>query len=125
MGRLCTEAYSVACIELLWRLWVELERVHVSGDLTSQLRAETLRLELALLLDACRSERWRRLLDISQRLSLQSMIGDVFDALNSSPEIVPQGVIAWAQNRLLDAILEHCDADAYPTEVQAMHRAAS
>jgi len=110
------EVYSVACIELLRRLWMELERVHVAeraapphgGGLTSRLPSEMLRLELALLLDACRSERWRRLLDISQRLSLMSTLTEVFDALNSSSEIVSQDVIAWAQNRLLDAILEHC-----------------
>jgi hypothetical protein len=84
-----------------------------------------LRLELALLLDACQSERWRLLLNISQRLSLESTIEDVFDALNSSSEIAPQDAIAWAQNRLLDAVLEHCAAHAYPIAAQALHRAAS
>jgi len=69
-----------------------------------------LRLELALLLDACQSERWRQLLNISQRLSLESTIEDVFDALNSLSEIAPQDAIAWAQNRILDAVLEHCAA---------------
>jgi hypothetical protein len=112
------EAYSVACVELFRRLWVELERLLAvreatqpcSRDLTSWSRAEMLRLELALLLDACQSERWRLLLNISQRLSLEWTIEDVFDALNSSSEIAPQDAIAWAQNRLLDAILEHCAA---------------
>ena len=127
------EIYSVACIELFWRLWLELERILAvpeatqssSRDLASWTRAEMLRLQLALLLDACQSERWRLLLNISQRLSLESTIEDVFDALNSSSEIVPQDAIAWAQNRLLDAILEHCAAHAYPIGAKAMHRAAS
>jgi hypothetical protein len=122
------EAYSVACVELFRRLWVELERLLAvreatqpcSGDLTSWSRAEMLRLELALLLDACQSERWRLLLNISQRLSLEWTIEDVFDALNSSSEIAPQDAIAWAQNRLLDAILEHCAAHAYPLGMGVM-----
>ena len=97
------EAYSVACINLFWRLWVELERVSTAED------AEILRLELILLLDACRSERWRLELDICQRLSLHSTIEEVLDALNSASEVVPQPAIGWAQNRLLDAALEHCD----------------
>jgi hypothetical protein len=99
------EAYSAACVELFWRLWVELE---CAAERVSRSRAEVLRLELALLLDACRSERWRLLLSISQRLSLQSTIEDVLDALNSSAETVPRDAIAWAQNRLLDAVLDHC-----------------
>ena len=97
------EAYSVACIKLFWRLWVELERVSTAED------AEILRLELILLLDACQSERWRLKLDICQRLSLHSAIEEVLDALNSASEVVPQPAIGWAQNRLLDAALEHCD----------------
>ena len=127
------EVYSVACIELLQRLWMELERVHVAeratrlhgGGFTSRLPAEMLRLELAVLLDACQSERWRRLLDISQRLSLMLTIREAFDALSLASEIVLQDVIAWVQNRLLDAILEHCAAHTHPIEVQAMQRAVS
>lgn len=61
------EAYSVACIELFWRLQ----------------------------------------LDRSQRRSLQSIIGEVFDTLNSASEVVPRPAIDWAQNRLLDAVLDH------------------
>ena len=70
------EAYSVACINLFGRLWVELERVSIAeGDLAPRTRTEIIRLELLLLLDACRSKRWRLKLDVSQRLSLQSTLG--------------------------------------------------
>jgi len=54
------KAYSVACINLFGRLWVELERVSMAeGDLAPRTRTEIIRLELLLLLDACRSKRWR------------------------------------------------------------------
>ena len=61
------EAYGVACIELFSRLWVELDFVsaandsmhtHCTGFLPAP-RVEVLRLELIILLDACRSARWR------------------------------------------------------------------
>jgi hypothetical protein len=102
------EAYSIACIELFGRLWVELEQVPVAA--TSGTRAQVLRLELVLLLDACGSDRWRLHLDNSQRLTLQSTLAEVLGALNSSSDIVPRDAVAWAQNCLLDAMIEHCEA---------------
>ena len=115
------EAYTVACIELFRRLWVELERVSVAEDtshpesasVTCRFREEIVRLELALLLDACRSERWRMHLDVSELSSLQSTLEGVLDALNASSEQAPRDAIAQAQNCLLDAVLEHCAA--YPS----------
>jgi hypothetical protein len=77
------EAYTVACIELFRRLWVELERVPVAEDtshpesasVTCRSREEIIRLELVLLLDACRSERWRMQLDTSERCLLDAVLG--------------------------------------------------
>ena len=101
---------------------MELERAPDGAGPTYGLAAETLRLELALLLDACRSERWRLLLNMSQRLSLMSIIVEVLDALNASSEIEPHEAIAWAQNRLLDVILEHCAAQRRRTSADRAHR---
>ena len=114
------EAFDAACIELFSRLWVELNSISSAADpirtssagLPSNLQIEILRLELILVLDGCRSARWRTLLDKSQRLCLECLVRDVLDALNSSSEEIPCASIAWAQNRLFDALLEHCLASA-------------
>jgi hypothetical protein len=114
------EAFDAACIELFSRLWVELNSISAGADpmrtslagLSSGHQIEILRLELILVLDACRSARWRTLLDKSQRLCLECLLRDVLDALNSSSEEIPCAPIAWAQNRLFEALLEHCAACA-------------
>jgi hypothetical protein len=111
------EAFAAACIELFSRLWAELNALSAAteparappADLPSHPRDEILRLELILVLDACRSEQWRMMLDRSQRLSLECLLRDVLDALNSSSGEFPCTPIEWAQNRLLDALLEHCE----------------
>jgi hypothetical protein len=100
------EAFAAACIELFSRLWAELNALSATADPARG--DEILRLELILVLDACRSARWRILLDGAQRLTLECLVRDVFDALNSSPGEFPCTPIEWAQNRLLDALLEHC-----------------
>ena len=123
------ENYSIACIELFRRLWVELERLSeeamhpCAANAAFGPRTEMLRLELALLLDAC-SERWRQQLDVSQQQSLRSTLEEVLGALNSSSEVSPDA-IAWSQNRLFDALLDHCATCAPAMEVHAMRRAAS
>jgi hypothetical protein len=126
------EAFAAACIELFSRLWAELNALSAtadralapSADLPSDPRDEILRLELILVLEACRSARWRLLLDISQRLSLECLLRDVLDALNSSPEEFPCTTIEWAQNRLLDALLELCATYSCPID-HPVRRAAS
>jgi hypothetical protein len=106
------ETYSIACIDLFRRLWVELEQLSeetahpCAATPASGPRAEMLRLELALLIDAACSERWRRQLDVSQRQSLRSTLEEVLGALNSSSELVLPDAIVWSQNRLFDAVLE-------------------
>ena len=102
------EAYSIACINLFWRLWVELEQVSAAEDLAPRIRTELLRLEVVVLLDACRSERWRLKLDVLQRSTLQLIMEQVLDALNSAPELLPKAAIERAQDCLLDAVLGHC-----------------
>jgi hypothetical protein len=110
------EAYADACIELFSRLWVELDAVFATDDPMRSAgfipapRVETLRLELILLLDACRSTRWRAQLDSSQRHFLLSILNHILDALNASREGVLRGPIESAQTRLLDAIQEQCAA---------------
>ena len=124
------ETYSVACIELFRRLWLELERMSVAvrsthldaGNLWASARAEMFRLELTLLLDACRSERWRLKLDISQRLSLQSTLEGVLDAVNASSEVMSQDAIARAQNCLFDAVIEHSAPYYHPIEAHPESR---
>jgi hypothetical protein len=127
------EAFAAACIELFSRLWAELNTLAAAAgparapatELPANPRDEILRLELILILDACRSERWRMMLDISQRLSLEYLLRDVLDALSSSSGEFPCTPIEWAQNRLLDALLEHCAADFCPIVDRPVRRAAS
>jgi hypothetical protein len=127
------EAFAAACIELFSRLWAELNALSAtagtalapSAGLPSDSRDEILRLELTLVLDACRSEQWRMMLDRSQRLSLECLLRDVLDALNSSSGEFPCTPIEWAQNRLLDALLEHCETYSCPIVDRPARRAAS
>jgi hypothetical protein len=127
------EGYAAACVELFSRLWAELNALSATaGPARAPLaihsadsRDEILRLELILVLDACRSARWRMMLDRSQRLSLESLLRDVLDALNAWSGEFPCTPIEWAQNRLLDALLEHCATDSCPIVDQPARRAAS
>jgi hypothetical protein len=119
------EAFAAACIELFSRLWAELNVLSAAADSPAHPRDEILRLELILVLDACRSERWRMMLDSSQRLSLECLLRDVLDALSTSSGELPCTPIEWAQNRLLDALLEHCAGDSCPIVDRPARRAAS
>ena len=106
-------AFAGACINLFSQLWAQLEPM-ATGDCAhgdsagsaADRRLEIFRLELVVLLDACRAERWRMLLDRSQRRALERCLSEVFDCLNTRFEEAPQEAIAMAQNRLLDAVLE-------------------
>jgi len=116
------EAFAAACVELFSRLWAELDAVPASADPARA--GEILRLELTLVLEACRSEGWRMMLDRSQRLFLRLLLRDVLDALNSWSGEFPCTPIEWAQNRLLDALLDHCATDSCPID-HPVRRAAS
>ena len=119
------EAFAAACIELFSRLWVELNALSATADPAHAPSAEIIRLELILVLDACRSARWRMLLDRSQRLTLEFLVRDVFYALNSSSGEFPCAPIERAQNRLLDALLEHCASYSCPIVDHPARRTAS
>jgi hypothetical protein len=108
------EAFSIACIQLFSRLWTELERPLAADDGSlaascarrDETYVEALRLELILLLDACRSARWRMQLTYSQRHVIRSLTDDVLGALNASSDGIPSRTsIEGAQNRLFDAVL--------------------
>jgi hypothetical protein len=126
------EAFAVACIELFSRLWVELDStcgvldsMRVGSISLVSERVEILHLELILLLDACRSARWRTLLDTPQRLSLQLLLDDVLTALNHASNEIRRGPIESAQNRVLDALVEQCAACSCPIVARPVLRAAS
>ena len=81
-------------------------------------RLEIVRLELVVALDACDSMRWRSQLNAVQRRSLEAVLPDVLEAHDLSIDEILRRSIALAQNRLLDAVLEHCRAldDAWPAQ---------
>jgi hypothetical protein len=111
-----SEAYAVACIELYSRLWLELEALAVprppAPDSAQQravaLHGQALRLELALLIEACGSRRWQALLDPLQRLGLQAMLEATLAALSDLGDGGHGAAIERAQNQLLDAVLLQC-----------------
>lgn len=105
--------FVCACIELFTRLWVRLESLATDdhwhstpADSAFDRRAELFRLELIVLLDACRTTRWRMLLDGAQRHALERCLSEILDCLNTRFEEAPLPAIERAQNRLLDAVLE-------------------
>jgi hypothetical protein len=83
-------AFAVACIELFSQLWVQLESMATEGpvsevlpDSALALRAQLLRLELIVLLDACRAPCWRMLLDGEPRRALELRLSEVLEYLNT------------------------------------------
>jgi hypothetical protein len=108
------EAFARACVELFSHLWARLELI-AAEDCTHRARpngafdqcAETFRLELIVLLDACHATRWRMLLDGTQRRALEQSLNEVLGCLNARFEEAPLQAIENAQNCLLDAVLEH------------------
>ncbi len=107
------EAFAAECIGLFSQLWAQLEAVAIGAPVQGPVKStwepqvETVRLELIVLLDACRAARWRMLLDGEQRQALEGCLAAVLDCLNTRFEEAPLQAVERAQNRLLDAVLEH------------------
>ncbi len=108
-------AYRVASVELVARLWSELERVPriavggaTAGDADTGVRLEIVRLELALAIDACDPARRFFPLTRAQRLAVRAVLSDVLAALGRTTDGALPAALAWAQDRLLDAILAEC-----------------
>jgi hypothetical protein len=100
------EAFAAASIELYSRLWAALDRCLTSheDDATYQI----LRLELHLLLNACDTASWRLLLSGPQRQSLKSVLLEIQFAFDFDTARIPRLTIVSVQNRLLEAVREHC-----------------
>ena len=107
------EAFAVACIELYGRIWAELEVLFEADERDACVpcgyfeRIEIVRLEIQLLIDACKRPRWQILLNASQRATLKSTLQAVLLALDSEPKQISREAIAAAQNRLFDAVREY------------------
>jgi hypothetical protein len=120
---LFTAAFVAALIELCGHIWRDLERLvgvwHRPGliDVPSQLLwpAATLRLELLLMLDSRKSERWCSMLTVEQRETVRSMLLDVLDAIAVRPDELTLAAIECAQDRLFDEVYTQCAASqAHP-----------
>jgi hypothetical protein len=99
--------FRAAYKELCTRLWIELELLAQAIQSPSQdlvITAAIFRLELVVLIDACRSPSWRRMLSPDQRDSLCSMLTDVLAALYVEPEYLNTAILE-AQDRVLDELL--------------------
>jgi hypothetical protein len=108
--------FRAAYKELCTRIWIELELLaQAAGQVESGrpqalvMSTAILRLELIVLVDSCRSSRWRRMLSVEQCDSLCSMLTDVLAALYVDSEHL-QGGIAEAQDRVLDELLPESEA---------------
>jgi len=107
------QGYSAACIELYSRLWAELEQLSApehcgaTHSVTVE-RWQILRLEIHLLIDACDTARWRMLMSKSERRCLKASLRNLLDGLGPFGSAESAHAIAAAQNRLLNAVLEHC-----------------
>jgi hypothetical protein len=103
------DAYALACIGLFSRLWDELERLCMARAQIG-LRSQIVRLEIHLALQSCETWRWRLLLNASQRLALVQTLRDVEHHLGASGAEISAPAAGAAQDRLLDAVLNHCAA---------------
>jgi hypothetical protein len=101
------DAYALACIGLYSRLWDALERLCTAG-VPRAACSQIIRLEIHLVLQCCETWRWRRLLTAAQRLAVQETLRDLLHRLGEGGPAISAAVAGAAQNRLLDAILEHC-----------------
>lgn len=86
---------------------------------------EILRLELVVLLDACRATRWRMLLNGAQRHSLEQHLRKVLECLNTGFDEAPLQAVGTAQNCLLDAVLEQHRSIDDPRAGGALRRATA
>jgi hypothetical protein len=109
--------FRAAYKELCTRIWIELELLAQAAAGQAEGRRSQapvmstaiLRLELIVLVDSCRSSRWRRMLSAEQCDSLCSMLTDVLAALYVDSEHLRAG-IAEAQDRVLDELLPESEA---------------
>ena len=114
--------FRAAYKELCTRIWIELELLaQALGEVDSRsprdlaLSTAILRLELVVLVDSCRSPRWRRMLSTDQRDSLCSMLTDVLAALYVDPEHLNTALVE-AQDRVLDELLPEAEAIPSPSD---------
>jgi hypothetical protein len=120
-----TSGFAVASIHLYCRLWLTLDRL--AHDLHGtegaiQMRVVTFRLELLVLLDACDGVRWRSLLRPEERQELRSTLGRVLEELKV--ETLDAEILGCAQNRLLDAVLDHARVAYLRAWADQGHRSA-
>jgi len=101
------DAYALACIGLFSRLWEELERLCTTGAPAGTC-SQIIRLEIHLALQCCETWRWRLLLTAPQRCALQQTLRELQHCLGASGPEIPANAARLAQDRLLDAVLEHC-----------------
>jgi hypothetical protein len=108
--------FRAAYRELCARIWIELELLaQASAQIESRpaqdlvMSAAILRLELVVLVDWCRSPRWRSsILSAEQCDNLCSMLTDVLAALCVDANDL-RGGIAAAQDKVLDRLLSVSD----------------
>lgn len=110
-GQMPRPVFRAAYKELCTRIWIELELLAQAAEQVESgppqdlvISTAILRLELVVLVDSCRSPRWRCMLSAQQCDSLCSMLTDVLAALYVDSEHLRTG-IAEAQDRVLDELL--------------------
>ena len=108
--------FRAAYEELCTRIWMELEALaQAAGRVDSNppqdllMRTAILRLELVVLVDFCRSQRWRCMLSTEQRDTMGSLLTDLLAALYVDPENLSTG-IAEAQGIVLGELQRAAEA---------------
>jgi len=98
-----------ALIELCGRIWLALERLaHLNARSSApessslDLAAQTLRLELLLIIDACESAAWICMLDADVRRRLLAMSSDVLAVIAVGANELTLAIIERAQDRVFD-----------------------
>jgi hypothetical protein len=107
-------ARAAATIQLYSRLWLELETwcgwMNESGGLGAgdaiDVRLETIRLELVLLLEACDSIRWKSMLRPEHLAALRADLHVVLKSLDAAADSPGFDAILVAQNRLFDGVVD-------------------
>jgi hypothetical protein len=106
------ESCAKALVELCGRIWLELEHVAQLNDCSRipensafDLAAQTLRLELLLIIDACESAAWVFMLDPEVRSRLLSMSKDVLAVLAVGSNELTLELIECAQDRVFEEAL--------------------
>src|SRR5271170_7468496 len=101
------QTYALACIELYSQLWAELEQLCVLRAHSSS-RCQIVRLEIHLALQSCEGWRWRTLLSSPQRRAVQETLAQALSYLDADGYQIGLYAAQSAQDRLLDAVLDHC-----------------